>query len=274
MKFQIANKINYTYIPITDYSHKMAESFTEALALLPLVTECEPNKTVPLEYNSHCWHCNPDYIIYPQPQPQNQLSNGLGFVDLLPSVTKPTLASEYISSVIKRKQEQRLVFKERQLKSFDLTDKNKIVGTTHTMTSDDILYSRQRMFMITFGIDILNKDQLVNFNKIMKAFMTELDYTPTDKQDVVLFYTQESSQDLYDVYLARRNKYIKKFAQVFKVNLGHYDEAIEFMQLIKCYMTTTDEYNNINSTSNVLRFFREQDADNVYLITKMAGLKM
>jgi hypothetical protein len=219
--------------------------------VIELVTETEPLKKIDMVYNTTCWHCNPNRYITPHPEPPYQPS-ALGFYDLRPTCTHPL-----------PKKERQIIKSKYLLKSFDLTEKNKIKKSTHVPTPQDIMYSRQRSFMKLFGIDVLNKDELVMFTKIIKAFMVELAYDPTDKEDVILFYSQESGQDIYDVYTARCSPLVKKYAQVFEVNLENYDNVLDFMHQIRTYIL--EEKDN----TDLMKFLKENNPEHVYVDVKI-----
>ena len=226
--------------------------------VIELVTECEPIKNVPMEYNVSCWHCNPNRVtITPHPNPPHpKLIAALGFLDLRPTVLKP-----YDKKPVKR------VPKGSVFKSFD-KPKNYTSQNTKIITPTDVLYSRQRTFMNMFQVDMLNKEQFINYHRIMRSFMNELDYTPTDKQDVMLFYYQESCQDLYDVYMARRSPIIKKYAKTFEVNLENYDDVIDFMNEMRTYIMEQSNENDI-TLNKLVKFLKEHNPEHVYVDVKI-----
>lgn len=240
-------------------------ALAECEPVIQLVTECEPLKIVPLEYNVSCWHCNPDRIITPHPNPPpSKMSTALDFLD-----HRPTVSKQYDKKPVKSAP------KGSVLKSFDKP--SKMSKSTKVITPNDALYSRQRTFMQVFQVDILNQQQFVDYHRIMRNFMSELDYTPTDKQDVMLFYYQESSQDLYDVYIARRSPLIKKYAQVFEMDLENFDEALEFMQQIRTYIIEkaleTDESPIKTVTLNdLMKFLKENNPEHIYVDVKMVKM--
>lgn len=225
--------------------------------LIPLVINCE-NST--MEYNVSCWHCNPKRDITPHPTPPK--SNECEYMDFRPTIFKPF-----------DKKPKKQISKKYILKTFKLTDKNRLVDSTKKKMDGDILYSRQRIFMKMFGIDILNTYERVEFHRIMKNFMRELDYISTDKQDVMLFYTQEACQELYDVYIARNNKMIQKYTEVFNINLENYDDVLDFMQLVKLYIQQIESINTVSITK-MLTFLKENNPNDVYLGIKMKNLKI
>lgn len=242
-------------------------ALAECEPVIQLVTECEPLKIVPLEYNVSCWHCNPDRVITPHPNPPPlKMPTTLDFIDYRPTVSKP-----YDKKPVKR------ASKGSVLKSFD-RPKNYESKNTKVITPNDALYSRQRIFMQVFQVDILNQQQFVDYHRIMRNFMNELDYTPTDKQDVMLFYYQESSQDLYDVYIARRSPLIKKYARVFEVDLENFDEALEFMQQIRTYIVEkaleTDGESPIKTVTvnDLMAFLKKNNPEHVCVDVKIVKM--
>lgn len=223
--------------------------------LIPLQKECPPLVEVDTVYNPMCWHCNPErehtvQHIPPPPSLNPKLASALGYYDLRPRGTHVPNSNSRLCS---------------ELKSFKLTNENKIKSQTPGTLV------RQRSFMKMFGVDVLNKDQLVHFTRIMKAFMLELDYVPTDKADVLLFYSQESCEEIYDVYLARGNKTIYDFMQVFGVNSLNFEQVVDFMQLVRHYILSTTT--NTPTTSELVAFFKNNDPNDVYLAVMSAHNK-
>lgn len=87
--------------------------------------------------------------------------------------------------------------------------------------------------MRTFEIDVLDKHQTTHFTQLMRAFMHELRYDPTDPADVHLFYMQESPVDMADVYMFRTNKTARAYANVYDINLVDFDEVVEFARALR-----------------------------------------
>lgn len=208
--------------------------------------------------NISCWHCNPNRTITPHPDPPSSMCDN--FLDYRPTVSKP-----YDKKPAKR------ALKGAVLKSFDrpinYTNKN-----TKVKTLNDDLYSRQRTFMQVFQVDILNQQEFIDHYRTMTSFMSELDYIPTDKQDIMLFYHQESSQDLYDVYMARRSPLIKKYAQVFDVNLEFFDDALKFMQQLRTYVIEKTESQTPITMKNLNTFLKQNNPEQVYIDIEMVNM--
>jgi hypothetical protein len=218
------------------------------------------------------------------------------YMEMLVLSKRASDASEFIDYHPQKTVKQSLL-KQAHLKSFNPPKSSK--SPTHPSQPHS---GRRSTFMHVFGIDVLNKDELVVFTRAMKSFMVELDYNPEDKDDVALFYTQENPSDLYDVYLARKVKTIGKYMNVFGINPEYYDNVFEFIQLVKKYILSdknlASKYNaaehdyttlwrimnpdepvwNVEKLAikvpDVLAFFRQENADDVYMNIKLANLSV
>lgn len=146
-----------------------------------------------LKYTPSCFHCNPNRKVYPHPTKalQNVQNPTLDFVHLQPQFQQRRHRRDKKNTIICQK-------------SFVKPTQSACLGdgTTPTPTRD-VLYSKQKSFMYKFNVNILDKNSILKFHSIMKEFMIELSYDPNDKSDVVLFYTQEDMEELYNVYRLR-----------------------------------------------------------------------
>lgn len=198
-----------------------------------------------LNYEYSCWHCNPNRHI-----------------KLRPATMKPF------------RKKNRITKSKNILRSFNKSLINKAVDVsrqgTHIYTPQDIIYSRQRSFMKIFGIDVLNKDDILRFMKIIKTFMLELDYNPTDKSDVFLFYSQESDAEIYDVHLARNSKWVNNYLEVFGINSLNFTEVAKFMQTMRCY--TNNMLKSTPTTSQFLQIFKTMNPDQIYIEIQMSKI--
>ena len=159
-----------------------------------------------------------------------------------------------------------------ELKSFSPTAATILKTHLHVTTVDECI----RSFQYVFQIDLLDINQIRTFKKLMDKYMMELDYDPSDKNDVKLFYSKENPHEIYRINYIRTS--ICGRACVDMYNLDTYGDYVEFLGMVKSHMSSIvnpDTQNVFNYDScKEYKFFLQNFNNHVDLVNMMNKLSI